>query len=347
MKFDTPDDGSDLRSPVTIWTLVGLVVILFGGTGGYMYIEGWSALDAMWMIIISMTTIGYGEPQPLSDAGRIYTMGLIVVGLSLATHQVTHFTRYVVGGGLRKTLTRRKLSRLRRRMRNHHVVIGYGRLGREVAQDLMHSGADVLIIDEEAAALRNLPAGAVHIIGDAGLGHILEKARVAEAAGIAIATGDTATNVYVTLAVRQLNPKVPILTRCDNNDGVQRALTAGATSVVQPYAIGGIRMAQALLHPTAHAVMEHALARETHDVAIHDLSLSPDTPVRGSLAELDLGALYGVIVIAIRRRDGTSVTAPRGDTPVGPGDTLVVVGSPVNIARLRDVSERALPGQKG
>lgn len=318
------------------WALIGLPLMLLIGSAGYHFIEGWSWFDGLWMVVISLTTIGYGEVHELSFEGRVFTLGLITVGFGLVTYTFTQITRYVVEGGLRQDLIERRRRVRMRKLHDHVIVIGYGRLGHEVVDELTSRGVQVCVIDQRTDVMDHLPDLAVHLCGDGTHDAVLIEAGLERARGIAIATPHSATNVYVTLAARQLNPDIAIVTRIDDTDAVEKARRAGATRLVTPFGVGGQRMAQGLLHPQSTDFLEQVVTRHSRELDLQDVAVGEDsTTWHGTLAELDLRRRARVLVVAIRRPDGELLPTPDPLTEVMPGDVLVVVGAPADVLNFK------------
>lgn len=325
---------SELRIPI-----IGLVAVIAAATVGYRFIEGWSWLDSLWMVFTTLTTIGYSEVHPLSVSGRWFTLGYVTVGFGLVGYTFATITRYVVEGGLRRDLIDRRRRRLMERLSDHVIVVGYGRLGREVVDELVSRGIPLCVIDQSETVIEGLPTTVPTILGDGAHDYVLKEAGVERARGIAIATPQSTTNVYLTLAARQLNPDISIVTRVDDPDAIEKARRAGANRIVQPYGVGGSRMAHALMHPEASDFVESIITRHNKELELQDVAVSAKAKDwHGSLGELSVRQRAGVLVVAIRREDGTMLTAPSTDTRVGPGDVLVVVGRPEDVTRF----ERAL-----
>ncbi len=308
------------------------------GTVGFMLIEDWTALESLWMTVITMTTIGFGEVHPLSPAGRIFTILLILGGVSIGTYTVTQFTRYVVEGGLGEDLlTRRRRKRLSK-LSGHYIVVGFGRLGREVATDLRYSDREVVVIDPVAEATADVQDQSLIIVGDGSSDEILRRAHIDTAAGLAIATPHSPTNVYITLVARQLRPDLPILTRVDDQEARPKALRAGATGVISPYDLGGVRMARGLLHPLTTRFLDVAQARDHLDLAIEDVRIGPDPSMHGRLRDLDIRRRFKVLIVAVRREDQELDTAPDPEVEIRAMDEVVVVGRPECIAAFSEAA---------
>lgn len=332
-------DAQRARSrPTTIrsslrWTVLGLLLLVGVGVLGLMAVEGWSFLDALFMIVITISTIGYGEVQPLSDDGRWFMIGFIMTGLGVSTHLLSTTARAFIDGSAIGALIDGRHIRELRAMKDHHVVVGYGRLGREIVADLLHHGAQVVVIDSTPIA--DLPEAARAILGDATDDQVLDLAGVRAASGLAVATASDAVNVFITLSARQMAPNLRIVTRLEDERGAAKALRAGATQVLLPFHIAGGRMAQTMLRPGASAFVEHATHRAHDDLALEDLVVAPASPLVGqTLRGLGLRVRFGVNVVAIRHPDDDQVGTPDPDDPIRAGDVLVTAGPPAKVAEL-------------
>lgn len=313
------------------WPLLVLAVVLVGGTTGYHLIEGWSWLDSFWMVTITLTTIGFGEVHELSPIGRLYTIGIIFTGVGLLTYSLGQVSRYVVEGELQRNLQARRRKRVMEKLANHYVVVGYGRLGREVAEELTHRGQKVIAIDLEAQVLEGLSDLAMTIVGDGSSDDLLRTAALGRARGLAVATGSDATNIFVTLSARQMNPDLHILTRVDEEESARKAYRAGANAVVNPYGISGARMAQGLLHPHAAQVLDQAVGRAHDEFQIGDIVIGDAEAYHGKLGELDIPERHKVLIVALRKPDGRLLTATDRNTELQGGDIAIVVGRPSDL----------------
>jgi voltage-gated potassium channel len=315
--------------------LVNVLVVV--GTVGYVLIEGWSVLDALWMVVITLATIGYGEIHPLSQEGRIFTLAFIVTGIGVAGRAVSDIARYVAAGGLAHDLRDRRHHRELLAMQDHYIVVGYGRLGREIVADLQHHGREVLVIDTKFPD--PLPSNIRFLQGDATLDATLQEAGIQRARGLAIATPSDPVNVYITLSARQLSPQLHIATRIEDEAAADKARRAGATSVLLHYHTSGARMAQSMMRPGASTFMEHASTRHFDDLLIEDVLVGPDPRFHGTLRQLDLRNEHDITVVAIRKQGSEALETPQPNRPIEQGDTLVVVGHPSKVLAFeREVS---------
>ncbi len=318
------------------YVLLGYAVTLPIAAVGYRLLEGWRYIDGLWMVVITFTTIGYGEVHPLSDGGRLFTLGLIVTGLVLHTYTLSQITRYLVDGGLLADIRARRRRRIMEELSGHVIVVGLGRLGMEVAELLHADGERVVAIDTDEARLEACRYAALRILGDGSSDEVLTSAGIARARAVAVATGSSAVNVFVVLSARQLNPELHILTRVDEHEASSKALIAGADGVLSPYRIGGIRMAHAITHPHAARFIEQAEGREFPDLWIRDVPITEGSGCCGRLVELKLPARFGVMVVAVRRPGGELVSPPGPEVWLRPGDVAVVAGRPEAIQAFAD-----------
>jgi voltage-gated potassium channel len=309
-----------------------LLFTLVTGTLGYMMLEDWRFLDAFWMVVITLTTIGYGEIHPLSDPGRWFTLALIIGGLSAASYTLTQLTQFVIEGDFGRLIHQRRRERLMKAMTDHFIVAGYGRLGMEVAAELRHSGYDVVVIESDPARLARADEdGHVALLGDASEDDVLRLAGVDRAIGLAVATSSNAVNVFVTLSAHQLSPALRIITRVESDEAANKARRAGASLVISPHGIGGAHMAHGLLRPESRMFLDLATTRMHRELEIEDVPVGAGG-VTGTLLELRLRDRYQIMLIAVRRADGTMVSMPGSDTHLGPGDVAIVIGRPEHVA---------------
>lgn len=326
------------RGPVPVRThlrlALGLALLSIAtGTVGYRLIEGWTWLESIWMVMITVTTIGYGEIHELSPEGRVFTLIFIMGGLSIGTYTAAQLTRYFLEGDMLRDLRTDWRVRRMSRLDKHFIVAGFGRLGHEVTEGLLHAGRSVVVIDHDPAALGDArELGATWLEGDASDDNVLKEAGVERAAGLAVATSSDALNVLVTLSARQLNPQLVIYTRVDNSQTASKARHAGANHVINPYERGGAAMTIGMLRPHTRDFMELAVSRTYADLSIDDVQLSQDSGCTGKLGDLDISGRFRVIVVALRSGGGPLTTAPAADTVLHAGDVLVVVGRPEDIA---------------
>lgn len=320
-----------LRLPLAL-----LALAMVAGVLGYRVIEGWSWLDSLWMVVITFTSIGYGEVHPLSPSGRVFTLALIIGGLSIVSYTVTQLTQAALEGDLMREWREARRRRLVDGLKDHFVVAGYGRIGREVAEELAHAGQAVVVIDTAFDSLDDVEHdGIVAIVGDAGSDDVLRRAGILRAKGLAVATPSGATNILVTLSARKLNPNLRIMTRVERDDLAQKAIHAGADGVLNPYSTGGTQMAHGLVKPHVRSFLELALARSYEDLGIEDITIGVGGQCLGSIGSLGLRDRCKILIVAVRKVSGPLITVPGPEVALEVGDVAVVMGDPRDIEVFR------------
>jgi voltage-gated potassium channel len=315
--------------PRPIQLAAALLLLVIGvGVLGYMLIEGWSAWDALWMIFITLTTIGYGEVHTLSDGGRLWTIALIISGVSVGTYTLTRVTALLVEGTLLDELRSSRRRWKMTRLSNHYIIVGAGRLGVSVIEEITASGGQVCVIERDPERAADLVRrGLLVIRGDGANDDVLREAGIERARGMAVAVPSGAEAIFVTLSARHLSSTLPISTRASDQEEVIKARRAGATSVVSPFRMGGWRMAHGLIRPDTSNFLDLATLAANDELLIDELLLTEGSRLVGkTLSALGLRQDYGVLVVAIRRADGQMIAAPDGDIHLAVGDVLIVVG---------------------
>jgi voltage-gated potassium channel len=314
--------------------LVAFALVILGGTAGYVLIEGWSLLDALWMVVITVTTIGYGEVRPLSEIGRLFSLGLIFVGVGIGTWAGTTTVRSLVDGDMAWLLRQARKERSMKKLKDHCIVVGYGRLGRVVVEDLLRNGVPVCVIERDPHTVEELEHhGQVAVVqGDGASDDTLRLAGIERARGLAIALPSSAEAVYVSMSASQLNPSLNIVTRIDDPEATFRARRVGARQVVNPYRLAGWRMAHGLIRPSASNFLDLATFSVHEEFAVDEQLIPEGCPFAGrSLRELNIGAERRLLVVAIQKPDGSLLATPAGSVVLEPGDTVIVLGDPVRL----------------
>ena len=324
----------ELRRPLLL--LGGVLAV---GVLGFRVIEGWTWIESAWMALITMTTIGFRDVHPLSPAGRVFGMVYILAAVGTSGFAVAQLSAYIVDGRFYKAVRKQARARHMKTLRNHYIVVGYGRLGREVVEDLRHHRVPVVVVDNEEHALEGLGAGVLHLRGDGSSDVVLREAGIEYARAIAIATPSTAVNVYITLSARQLNPNLYISTRVEEQGAEERARRAGANAIVSPFPSAGSQMAHRMLHPHAAEFVEQLVSRRNPELVLDDVRVAPGSALRGRLMDLRLRERFGVAIIAIRHPDGRLETVPGSQASLDAGDVAVVAGSEDAIMALRGALE--------
>jgi len=319
---------------------IGLSIVLMGvGSAGYMIIEGWNFMDAFYMTIITMATVGYGEVHPVSLGGRLFTVVLILLGVGFFLYVAGNIIQFLVEGRIRWVLGRRKLDKQIDKLKGHYIICGYGRIGRVLARFLTARYVDVVVIERNQNRVTKMDEdGILYLIGEATDESILERAGIQRAKGIVMAVATDADNVFLVLIAKQLNPRLFIVARASQNDAKKTLLAAGADKVISPYDLGARRMAHAILRPTVIRFLEMAFADESVDIQIEEVQVRANCRLVGmTMKDSGIRQDFDLMIMVIRKPDDAMTFNPKADTVIEAGDVMVVVGSAKNIKRLERV----------
>lgn len=322
--------------------LAGVIAI---GTTGYSLIEGASWWDAFFMTIITLTTVGYQEVFPLSTAGEVFTVALLVVGFGLLLFTTVEVARRVVEGEVRSLLGQARRSRMLGKLSGHEIVCGWGRMGQAVAEELRRSRRRVVIVERSPEKIRTLERlGLTFVAGDATDEGVLREAGAERARGFVACLNDDAHNVYAVLTARSINPGLFIVARASEEGAEGRLLRAGANRVVNPYQIGGARLAHMLAKPGVVAFLDSSMTtQEGGQLVLEQVQVAADSPLAGrTLAETDLRRRHRVAVVSLLR-GGQILPNPEADLRLAAGDVLVVLGARADL----DVFENGVAAPAG
>lgn len=317
-------------------SLVGAVVAT--GTVGYAWLwraVGGTWLDALFMTVTTITTIGYGEVRPLDGPGRVFTMLLALVGIGSLFYTFGVVMEYLVTVRLTDPTGRRRMEKRVADLSGHVIVAGLGRVGRQAAQELQAAQAPFVVVDPSEPAVRTgEEQGWLVIHGDATADDVLARAGIARARGLIATTANDATNMYIVLSARVLNPGLTIVSRAVDEASVPKLTRAGANRAISPYAIGGHRLAHLILSPSVVDFFETALRRGNEMLDIEDLAIaSKSRAVGAALDALDIRRATGATVLVILR-EGSNLVSPTGDAVLAAGDRLLALGTADQLRRL-------------
>lgn len=321
------------------WMAVYFVVVNAIGVSGYMYIEGWSFHDALYMTVITLTAVGYHEVAPLSAAGRNFTMGLLALGLTGLGLWFALITAFFVEMDLTGTLQRRRTMKTIAKLRNHVIVCGCGRTGRQVLVELEQSDLDFVVVEVDPDRIRSIRRrhpGARVIEGDAAKDETLQGAGIRHAHGLITCLSEDADNLFVCLSARVLNSDLTVVARADDPETTAKMYRAGASHVVSPNVSGGVTMAAMLVRPSATTLLEIGNRLQELNLRTEQISLGARAPAVGKA--LDATRIReSVVVVALLRgeADQRRITFnPKGSTMLEVGDELVVMGTPRRLRQL-------------
>jgi voltage-gated potassium channel len=331
------------RSPY--WHLRTALLIFLGlvtvGTCGYMIIERLSFWEALYMTMITVSTVGYREIVLPSRAGEIFTMVIIVSGLATVVYLTTAVVDILIEGRLLDVMGRRRVLRELQDITGHYVICGYGRVGRQVAKECQARGTPVVVIEKEPAVVEAcLGDGFLAVKGDAAEEPTLRKAGLERAEGLVTALSSDADNLFVTMTARMIRPDIFIVGRCNSDDTESKLYRAGADRAISPHNVGGRRMAALLLKPMVCDFLDVVTHGELVELTLEDLTVERGAAVTGrSIRDILVDDLKGIGVLGLKRPKRDFVVNPSGNTVLDEGDILIVQGSPDQVQALRKVME--------
>ena len=317
-------------------SLLILLLLVSLGTSGYMSIEGWRFLDAFYMTVITLATVGFQEVHHLGDTGKAFTILLIVFGVSVLGFTVGKLAQIMFEGEFQRFLGRKKVEMSIDALRDHYIICGYGRIGALICREFAAKPIPFVVVENNPAVLEKIEEDRVLFLrGNATEDETLLKAGISRAKGlISVVTSDT-ENVYITLTARGLNPNLFILARSGEPGSEIKLQRAGANKVVSPYHIGGSRMAQAILRPNVVDFIEIATGREHLDLQMEEIFIPEKSPIAGqNLKDAGLRKDTGVIIVGIKKVSGKMVFNPESTSVIEAKDTLIVLGQPSAISKL-------------
>jgi voltage-gated potassium channel len=316
--------------------LIMLGMVLAVGTLGYMILEGWHLLDAFYMTVITITTVGYGEIRKVDDVGRIFTVFLIFMGMGIMAYTLGMVAQTMVELQVKSLWGRKKLGSEIRLIRNHYILCGYDRMGKIVTQELKSKGIPLLVIDSDPELKRMLEnIEAPYIIDDATSEDVLMEAGIERAKGLVSMVSSDADNLFITMTARGLNQTLFILVRTDEESTQKKLLRAGADRVVRPYLIGGRKMAQTIIRPSVTDFLEFTIHDKGMDLNMEELMVGKDSKLKGlTLVDSGIRQELDIIIVAIRKSDGKMGFNPSSQTLIESGDTLIAMGLTDDLDRL-------------
>ena len=304
---------------------VAFVLVLGFGTVGYLVL-GFGLLDSVYQTVTTVSTVGFREVEPLSTAGQIFTMVLIVVGVGTALYTFSVLIETFIEGRLNELLGRRRMEHSIGSMHGHVIICGWGRVGRSIAAELVAAGRDVVLVDADVAVLD----GASHpaLVGDATEDVVLRDAGIERAAALVAAVHLDADNSFIALSARALNSELFIVARARSNGSVEKLRRAGADRVVNPQSIGGARMAAFVLRPNVAEFLDVVMHERNLEFRLEEVAVPTGSPIAGrSLRDAHLRDHTGALVLALRSGDGTFATNPGPDTEIRVGHVIIAIGT--------------------
>jgi voltage-gated potassium channel len=323
--------------PATL-LLLGIAVLAIVG---YAYLEGWTVLESIYMVIITIFTVGYQEVHPLSAGGKILTMLIIISGVGSAIYAAGKAVEIIVEGEMTGYRRRKRMDKKISELKNHYIICGFGRVGHNVAQVFESSGVPYVVIDSKKETLEELDVKDVPIIlGDATSDSILLEAGIQSAKGLIACSDSDVANVYVTLSARVLKPDLNIVARAGTKDTEKKLLMAGANRVISPYLISGVRMAALVTRPVASDFLDLMTHAGQIDFSLYEIAIPENSPlVEKSVSEAAIRNSSGALILAIKKADGSFDLHPTAASKIERNDVLVVIGTQEQFERLERMVE--------
>jgi voltage-gated potassium channel len=303
------------------------VIIAYGVTG-YMLIDRWNVLDSFYMVIITISTVGYGEIHPQSAAGRIFTSTLIVTGVATMLYGFGVFAETLADNAFGNYRRQRQLERSLNQLRDHFILCGYGRIGTEIVTEFEDHKIPYAVIDQTEEAVGRLRAeGRLHIEGDASSEELLKQAGIERARGLISAVDSDERAVYIVLAARALKPDLYIIARAGRPESIRRLELAGATRTISPYQMAGHRIAELAVRPALVDVLD-TLHHGELGIGVEELLIGKGMAAIGkTITEAGLLDPLAAKLLALRRRDGTLYVSPSPELRLEDGDLLIALGT--------------------
>jgi voltage-gated potassium channel len=321
--------------------LILLAIVIIGGTLGFIWIEDYPIVDAFYMTIITISTVGFGEVHDLTANGKLFTAGLIITSFGTFAYAITSITTYLVGGEYRQFVKKQKLMKDISNMRSHVIICGFGRVGKQVAADLVSTKTPFVVIEQNPDVIDEYEGweGYVFFKGNATLDENLLHVNLTHAKAVISALPKDTDNLYVVLSARERSSKVTIISRAIMESSISKLKIAGANNVILPDAIGGSHMASLITNPDVMEFLDMVrvqgrMGSNINSVAFDEL---PENLQNKTIGELNEQKLTGVIIVGYKTPEGSYVVNPSDDVLMVPDSSLFVLGSEAQLAKLRSL----------
>ncbi len=322
-----------------IFALIFITFIITVGSAGYMFIEGWNCLDALYMTVITIASVGFKEVHDLSPNGRLFTIILIISGVGSVAYALSAGAKVVLEGEFQEIFGRKRLEKIIKDLKNHYIVCGYGRMGKIICRELREKNIKYVVV-EKKPDMTIEREDLLILEGDATKDEILKELGIEKAKGLISVLPTDAENLFVVLSARELNPGLFIVARAGEEGSEQKLMRAGADRVVSPYHIGGLRIAHTVLKPAVVDFIEFATKSGNIDLQMEEIAIQENSKLVGlSLDECGIGRDLGIIVVAIKKHAGDMEFNPTFRTSIKAGDTLIALGEIPKLKILEDMAK--------
>lgn len=318
---------------------INLGLIAFG-TLGYLIIEGWNVLDAIYMTVITIGSVGYGEVRTLSLSGRIFTIIFIIIGVGTVATSFSFLVETILSAELRGELQAKRMQKTINNLKGHIIICGYGRVGQNATQVLARDNRrKIVIVDNDPLLIQQLQEeGHLIMEGDATNDDVLRKAGIDRAWGLIVASGEDSVNLFIVVSARALNPELTIVARSSRAENEEKMVQAGANRVVSPYNIGGMRMANSLMRPHLTEFIEELTIGAGLELWLEEMLIEANSNlINQTVAQLNLRQRTGVTLLAILR--GNGILTPDADTHLQENDQVILIGTRQQLDRLERLLE--------
>jgi voltage-gated potassium channel len=322
--------------------IILIILVIFGGTAGYQLIEGWTFIEALYMTVITISTVGFKEVGQLSGTGRIFTIFLILGGIVVITSGISLIFSSIIEGTFGEIIRRQRMEKKLARIKSHFIICGFGAVGEDVVNEFIRENKPFVLIEKDKVILDKLLKefpDTIFVIGDATDDEILKTAQIEKAKGILAVLGKTADNLYICLSARSLNPNLRIIARVIESESIDKLKKAGADYVFSPEKIGGIRLAAAALKPAVTSFLDAIIRGEYLDLILDEVKVQKHSSiVRKTLQESEISKNIGIIISAIKSANMDKlIFNPSSKTIINPSDILIVFGSSNQIKQLKKI----------
>lgn len=317
-----------IKSTRKAFILVGLTMLV--GIIGYIEIENYTLLEAVYMTVLTMSTVGFMEVKPLSNVGVIFTIGLILTSLGVFTYFLTLISKYLLDGEFIHQYKTYKMQQKIFSLSGHVVICGFGRNGREAATVLVNSGESVVVIEEKKGKTEDYDPRIMVVEADATKDEVLIQCNIANAKSLITTLPNDADNVYVVLAAREINQKLVIISRASNDSSVKKLKTAGANNIIMPDKLGGSQMATLVISPDIKELLDIMSIQNNEDFSIKEFLLSKEV----NFGDLNIRRKTGSTILAIKNKNSDYILNPDLSIPGKPGEKVIAMG---NVKQLGDL----------
>jgi len=312
-----------------ILAFISFLVLILIGTAGYHWLEGMGVVDSLYMTVITISTVGFGEVRELSPQGRVFTIGLIIGGGSIAAYSLSITAEFFTSGEWRRLLETRRRTRMLSNLIDHVIVCGFGRVGRRVCIELSQEDVSFIVVDTNPERVEHAwELGYVAVVGNAASDQMLKEAGIDNARALMAAVSSDAENVFIILTARSLNPSLQIIARANYEDSEPKMIRAGANRTIVPYTISGKRMVTMLMRPSVSDFLDEVAHVGGLELLLEQVHIMPDSPLASkTIAEMDVRNNLGVTVLACRHTNGRFESHPGPETMIEPDGILLVLGT--------------------